>query len=396
MRPRAPTPGKKILLEHLPFWKNISFLNKVMFRNVFRYRQRLFMMMIGIGGCTALLLTGFGIRDSIVDIVDYQYAEITPYDLEVRFTDAQSSQEQMAFRESLANDVEDILFFYQTSGDLEFDSSTKEITLIASDGQLTNFIKMTDDEEPIAMPSLGEACITIGVAQAMNIEVGDTILVRDAELRPLELTISGIYTNYVSNYVIINPQTLQNQWEELPGYQMAYITVGENQDAHTAGTKISGMEDVLNVNVCQDTADQIGSMLAALDMVVITVVVCAGLLAAIVLYNLTNICITERIREIATLKVLGFNSKESALYVFKENLFLSGLGSILGLGGGILLLNFVISQIKVDMVWMTARIKPMSYVWAVVLTMVCTCIVDIFLYFKLEKINMAEALKSVE
>lgn len=396
MRPKAPTPGKKILMEHFPFWKKISFLNKVMFRNVFRYRQRLLMMLVGIGGCTALLLTGFGIRDSIVDIVSHQYAEITTYDMEVYFSEAQTSEEQMAFRESLRHDVDDVLFYYQTSGDLEFDDSTKEITLIASDKQLVNFIQMTEDDKEIPMPTPGEACITIGVAEAMDIGVGDTILVRDPELRPLELTVSGIFTNYVNNFVITAPTTLQDQWGELPGYQMAFVTVRDGQAPHTASAKITGMEDVLNVTVCQDVADQVGSMLGALDLIVVTVVVCAGLLAVVVLYNLTNISITERIREIATIKVLGFNAKESALYVFKENLFLSALGSIVGLGLGILLLEFVMSQIKVDMVWMPARLKPMSFVWAVVLTMVCTCIVDFFLYFKLEKVNMAEALKSVE
>ncbi len=396
MRPKAPTPGKKILMEHFPFWKKISFLNKVMFRNVFRYRQRLLMMLVGIGGCTALLLTGFGIRDSIVDIVGYQYAEITTYDMNVYFSESQTSQEQMAFREALRHDVDDILFYYQTSGDLEFDNSTKEITLIASDKQLVNFIQMSEDDEPLPMPAQGEACITIGVAEAMSIGIGDTIVVRDPELRPLELTVSGIFTNYVNNFVITSPTTLQDQWGELPGYQMAFVTIRDGQDPHTASAKINGMEDVMNVTVCQDVAEQVGSMLGALDLIVITVVVCAGLLAVVVLYNLTNISITERIREIATIKVLGFNAKESAMYVFKENLFLSALGSIVGLGGGILLLKFVMSQIKVDLVWMPARLKPMSFVWAVLLTMVCTCVVDFFLYFKLEKINMAEALKSVE
>jgi putative ABC transport system permease protein len=255
---------------------------------------------------------------------------------------------------------------------------------------------MKDGKTELTMPGKGEACITIGVAEAMGIHVGDIVTVRDAQSRPLELKVSGIFTNYVNNYVVACPETLQDQWNEIPGYHMALITVRDDQDAHAAGAKISGMSGVLNVTISQNVADQVGSMLGALDAIVVTIVICAGLLAAIVLYNLTNISITERIREIATIKVLGFNSKESALYVFKENLFLSAMGSGIGLIGGIFLLKFVMSQIRIDMVWFTDRLTPWSFLWSVVLTMVCACIVDFLLYFKLEKINMAEALKSVE
>ena len=396
MRPKAPTAGKKILLEHLPFWHRISFLNKVMFRNVFRYRQRLLMMLVGIGGCTALLLTGFGFRDSIIDIVDHQFAEITPYDMSVYFSEAQTQSQQNRFREDLRNDVDDILFLYANSAELSFDDTTKEVQLIASDAHLTDFFKMERNGKPLNMPGEGEACITIGVAENMGIQTGDTITVRDPQMRLLELKVAGIFTNYVDNYVITCPETIQNQWGEVPGYQMALITVGDGQDAHAAGAKISGMNQVLNVSISQDIANQVGSMLEALDTIVVTIVICAGLLAAIVLYNLTNISITERIREIATIKVLGFNSKESALYVFKENLLLSTMGAGIGLIGGIYLLKFVMSQIRIDLVWFTDRLTFWSFLWAVVLTMVCACIVDFFLYFKLEKINMAEALKSVE
>ena len=396
MRPKSPTAGKKILLEHLPFWDKISFLNKVMFRNVFRYRQRLLMMLVGIGGCTALLLTGFGFQDSIMDIVDHQFAEITTYDASVYFSEAQSQEQQMAFRSELRKEADDILFLYATSAELDYDSGTKEVQLISADDQLTDFFQMKEDGSSLSMPGIGEACVTVGVAEAMGIEVGDTITVRDPQMRPLELKVSGIFINYVNNYVITCPETLTDQWGEAPGYQMALISVRDGQDVHEAGAKITGMDGVLNVSISQDIADQVGSMLDALDTIVLTIVICAGLLAAIVLYNLTNISITERIREIATIKVLGFNSKESAMYVFKENLFLSAMGAGVGLIGGIYLLKFVMSQIRIDLVWFTDRLNFWSFLWAVVLTMVCACIVDFFLYFKLEKINMAEALKSVE
>jgi putative ABC transport system permease protein len=194
----------------------------------------------------------------------------------------------------------------------------------------------------------------------------------------------------------MRPQTVEAQWGETPEDQMAFVQLKDGKDAHSAYSVISEMDNVLNVSVSEDLAKQVCSMLDALDMVVVTIVICAGLLAVIVLYNLTNISITERIREIATIKVLGFNSKETAAYVFKENLLLTGMGTVIGLLGGILLLEFVMSQIKVDFVWMYANLRPISYVWAVLLTGLSAVFVDFVLYFKLEKINMAEALKSVE
>lgn len=396
MRPRAPTAGKKIWMEYLPFWKNISFLNKVMFRNVFRYRQRLLMMLVGIGGCTALLLTGFGFRDSIMDIVDYQFAEVTVYDIQVYFSEGQSEEDQAAFRNELRTDVDGIQFFHQTSADLEFGDATREINLIASDEKIGSFIDFHSGETNLGMPGLGEAYITIGVAEAMGIREGDDITVRNADMKSMTVRVTGIYDNHIHNYVILRPETIEQQWSQTPESQMAVVTVRDTQDVHAAGAKISGMRDVMNVSISQDLADQVGSMLDALNMVVATIVVCAGLLAVIVLYNLINISITERVREIATIKVLGFNAAETAAYVFKENLFLTAMGSVVGLVGGIFLLKFVMSEIKIDMVWFTDRLTFLSFVLAVVLTMLSACFVDFLLYFKLEKINMAEALKSVE
>ena len=395
IRPKAPTPGKKIFMEYLPFWNKLSFLNKVMFRNVFRYRQRLLMMMVGIGGCTALLLTGFGIRDSIVDIVGYQYSEVTVYDMEVYFSEGQSQEQQDAIQEELRGDVDQMLFYHRSSVDLDFDHQTKPVDMIATDKDLQEFMHLQKNGKKLTMPKKGEIFLSIGTADAMGIKEGDTVTLRNPDLKEVSVKVSGIFENHVNNFLIILPQTLES-WNEPLKQQMAIINVRDTQDVHEAGAKFSNMENVMAVSISQDIADQVGGMLEALDLVVVTVVVCAGLLAVIVLYNLTNISITERIREIATIKVLGFNSKESAAYVFKENLFLTALGAFVGLGGGIALLNFVMSQIKIDMVWFSARLNFLSYILAVVLTMVSACLVDFFLYFKLEKINMAEALKSVE
>lgn len=396
IRPKPPTSGRKIFLEFLPFWEKISFLNKVMLRNIFRYHQRLLMMLVGIGGCTALLVTGFGVKDSIMDIVNIQFEEVTLYDIEVRFGEGMNPEAQQEFRSEIARYVDKIGFAHQTSVEMDFDNQTKDVILIASDKSMEQFMDFHTGDVSLRMPGAGEALLSVGIADKMGVSVGDTVTIRDPDMRCMTVTISGIYDNHVNNYIIIHPQTIQDQWNETPELQMAYISIKDDQDAHYAATRVATYGGVMNVTVNNDLAAQVNSMLDALNLVVVTVVICAGLLAVTVLYNLTNINITERIREIATIKVLGFREGESAAYVFKENLLLSAMGAFLGLFGGKALLTFVMSQIKVDMVWFQARVQPMSYVWAIVITMLLACLVDFALYFKLRKINMAEALKSVE
>ncbi len=396
IRPKAPDAGKKILLEYLPFWKRISFLNKVTIRNIFRYRQRLAMMMVGIGGCTALLLTGFGLRDSIVNVVDYQFEEVTTYDMSVYFSGDQPQKNQEAFHADLKADAQKTMFYHQSSVELEFDDRTKEIYLISGGAGIGDFINLSSGGEALAFPKQDEVLLSVGSAEALGIEVGDELILRNADMQSLKVTVSGIYDNHVYNYAIVSPETVAGQWGEAPDMQMAFVTAKEGVDIHVLSARISGMYNVLNVSVSEDLANMVGSMMDALDLVVIVIVVCAGALAVIVLYNLTNININERIREIATIKVLGFDAMETAMYVFKENLTLTVVGSGLGLGLGYVLLLFVMSQIRIDIVWFKALAMPGSYIWSIVLTVLSAIVVDFVFYFKLEKINMAEALKSVE
>ena len=396
IRPKAPDAGKKIFLEKLPFWNRISFLNKVTIRNIFRYRQRLAMMMVGIGGCTALLVTGFGLRDSIVNVVDYQFEEVTIYDLQVYFSEGQTAGDQYQFSGEISGMAEELVFYHQESIELEANDQTKELYLMAGDSNLKNLIDFHQGEQQLAMPKQNEVMLSVGVAEALGIEVGDQILMRNADLQQLDLTVSGIYDNHVYNYAIIIPETIEAQWGMTPEVQMALVKAAEGQDVYELSAKVTGFDGVMNVSVSEDLADMVGGMMEALDLVVWVIVFCAGLLAAIVLYNLTNININERIREIATIKVLGFNSGETGAYVFKENLSLTVIGSLTGLALGYLLLLFVMSQIKIDMVWFKALVIPKSYILSIVLTILAACVVDFIFYFKLEKINMAEALKSVE
>ena len=396
IRPKAPEIGKKILLEYLPFWQKISFLNKVTIRNIFRYRQRFAMMLVGIGGCTALLLTGFGLRDSIVNVVDFQFEHITFYDLSVSFMDGQTPEQQDRFIKLTDGYTDDAMFFNQISVELEHEGGIKEIYLMTADSQIQEFINFCDGEEKIPMPGTDEVLLTVGVAQNLGIHVGDQVIMRNADMEQLELTVSGIYDNHNFNYALITPQTVQKQWNREPEQQMALVKVGQDQDIYAASAAITELSDVQAVSISQDLADLINSMMSALDMVVWVIVFSAGLLAVTVLYNLTNININERIREIATIKVLGFNASETSAYVFKENMALTVIGSIFGLGLGYLLLLFVMDQIKIDSVWLRAVIKWESYGLSIALTLLAACVVNFLFYFKLEKINMAEALKSVE
>ncbi|MBQ2854583.1 MAG: FtsX-like permease family protein [Oscillospiraceae bacterium] len=395
IRPKAPDAGKALWVEKLPFWHRIGFLNKVMIRNIFRYRQRLAMMLVGIGGCTALLVTGFGLRDSIVNVVDFQFEDVTQYDLEVYFRDEVTEDIREEFLEIFEPGIE-TMFYHQTSMELEFDNRVKDIYMISAEDELSSFIDLHSNSDPVPLPGLHEVVLSVGVSEAMGINVGDRISMRNPDMEALELTVSGIYDNHVYNYSIVSPDTILEQWGERPQNQMAFVKLPEGMDVHATGAEISELKDVMNVSVSEDLAGMVRNMMDALDLVIIVIVFCAGLLAVTVLYNLTNININERIREIATIKVLGFNASETASYVFKENMALTVVGSGLGLGLGYLLLVFVMSQIKIDMVWFKTMVMPLSYVYAIVLTILAAVVVDFIFYFKLQKINMAEALKSVE
>lgn len=396
IRPKSPEAGKKILLEYFPLWNKLRFLNKVALRNIFSYRQRLAMMLVGIGGCTALLVTGFGLRDSIVNVVDYQFTDVTLYDLEVYFREDLTEKDRKEFLTETGLQEESVLFYHQSSMEMDFDDQVKEVYMICADERLNGFIHLHSGTEPLPMPGENETVLSVGVARGMGISVGDAVVLRNADMETLELTVSGIYDNHINNFAIISPETIKAQWGGAPEQQMAFVQLSEDQDVHSVSADVTDLNMVMNVSVSEDMAGMVRNMMDALDLVVILVVFCAGLLAVIVLYNLTNININERIREIATIKVLGFNASETGSYVFKENMILTVAGALLGLMLGNLLLSFVMSQIKIDLVWFKAQVQPMSYVWSIGLTLLSSIIVDFVFYFKLQKINMAEALKSVE
>lgn len=440
IRPKSPKSGRRVWLEHIPFvWNRMSFLAKVSVRNVFRYKQRFFMMVVGIGGCTALLVTGYGIKDTIADIADMQYEEVQLYDMSATLkegypdTDAAAGAQGLAaagmtgqqantesenagtsavggevtdsadfseLTEVLSESSEDWMPFCEISMDLTGRSGVKTANVVIPQdtGAAQEYIRLrTEDGEDIPWPGEEEAVISAKLARKCGIRVGDTVTLRTEDGEKLKVKVTALSRNYIYNYVYISPETWKLDNGSDPVYKSIYIHAEEGaQENRELSEKLLACEVVSAVSVNADMLSQVNKMMGSLDAVVLLIILCAGALAFIVIYNLTNINITERIREIATIKVLGFRPKETASYVFRENVVLTALGTIVGLGAGICLHRFVIANVDVDMVTFQPRVLPLSFVKSILLTFVFMVIVDVVMYLKLERINMAESLKSVE
>ena len=400
IRPKAPKSGKRIFLEKVSFiWGRMKFLHKVSVRNLFRYKKRFFMMILGISGCTALLVTGYGVKDSVTNIADMQYDEIQIFDIGITFSESVQGADIGAMAEQLDGKLEQTACHYEESVDLDFSGRTKSVNLMIPENveEISTFLNLhTQSGEPIPYPAAGGAVLTAKMAENMGIKVGDKVTLRDSDMNTLTVTVSALCENFVYNYIYMNKETYAEQLGMEPEYKSAYAVVSEGVDIHEAAAEISDRDNVLAVSVTQDMRDRIGSMMESMNYIVALIIICAGSLAFIVLYNLTNINITERIREIATIKVLGFYAKETADYVFRENLVLTGMGAIVGLGLGKWLHWFVMYNINIDLISFKTAIAPVSFVLSLVLTFVFAMLVNGVMYFKLEKINMAEALKSIE
>ena len=403
IRPKAPKSGKRVLLERIPaIWNRLRFLQKVSIRNTFRYKKRFFMMVLGICGCTALLVTGLGIRDSISGVVASQYDEIFHVDYTVTFNKDMDSEAQDLFTEETSDVISDCLFLYTSTVDVVAEDSVKTVNLVVCDENedISTFVDLHNDDGKITYPGKGEGVINSALAENLGLEPGDTITVRDENMRELTVTISAICDNYVYHYLYINEDTYADQWGTVEKNSAFALGVtdenGEVADPHGDGAVIMNARNVSAVSITSDFRDRIDTMMQSLNYIVILVVISAGALAFIVLYNLTNINITERIREIATIKVLGFYAKETASYVFRENIILTTISALIGLPLGKALLAFVISYVKIDMLHFDVRISLLSYVLGFVLTFVFAFIVNLVMQIKLSRISMTESLKSVE
>ena len=401
MRPKAPKAGKRVFLEHVPFiWKRLKFLQKVSVRNIVRYKKRFFMMVIGISGCTALLVMGFGVRDSVVAVVDQQYEEIQLYDIGVTLKAGKMPGEADLKSLDSALEKENAAGMYamEKTIDLVTDKGTKSIHMVAVENpdEVGDFISLhTKKQEPIAYPKEGEAVLSKKVAETYAVKKGDTILLRDSDNNEMHLKVTGICENHIYNYVYIAPESYEKQIGDVV-FKNVYVRLPDASDIHEVSAALMKADGVTAVTVNSDMLSRISQMMSCMNYIVIIIIICAGALAFIVLYNLNNINITERVREIATIKVLGFYPKETASYVFRENMVLTAIGCGLGLILGKWFHRFVMGEIQIDMVSFNVQINAVSYLFSVLLTMGFAWIVNCMMTGKLERINMAESLKSID
>ena len=401
MRPKAPKPGKRVLLEKIPFiWKHLNFSNKVTVRNIFRYKKRFLMTIIGIAGCTGLILVGFGIKDAVTAILPNQFEKVYNYDMQISLKSGLQENELEKFKDELQQKegIETVVETYASSGVL-INGENEENTqiVVPKDENVRNIISLKNvkTKEDIELQT-GKIAITDKVAQLLNVQQGDKITLRDIDNKEIELEISDIVENYVYHYVYMSKET----YEQIYGkYEVNLLFVKDNlelEQEQTLSREILQKSEVNSISLISTISSAMDNMMSSLNYVVIILIVSAGLLAFVVLYNLSNVNISERIRELATIKVLGFYDKEVYKYVARETIILTVIGIVLGLGLGYLLNYFILGTCEINILRFTKDIHFVSYVYAVIITVVFTLIVNVVTYFALKKIDMIESLKSIE
>lgn len=412
MLPRAPKAGKRILLERIrPLWSRMSFSWKITARNLFRYKRRFFMAIIGIAGCTGLLLTGLGLQNAINDIIDKQYGELYHYNAIVRMDSDVADAEKNAVAERVEADSEGPKAWVLTENKIvrtpgasdEIDQRV-ELNVPQDTREFGNFntLRTRVGHKSLAIDD-GGVLISEKLATKLGVSVGDSIAIYDEDAignatgEGREVRVSGIMENYVAQYVLMSPALYESTMGEAPSYATLLANVAEGDDVREAfSDDVLAMDGVKTVTYNDETINSYRSMLKSVDSVVVVLVVAAALLAFVVLYNLTNINITERVREIATLKVLGFTPHEVNAYIYRETMLLSLIGAFVGLFLGIAMEGFVVITAEVDQVMFGREIHALSFVIAFALTMLFSVIVTLAMKFKLKKIDMVESLKSVD
>ncbi len=403
MRPEAPKVGKRVFLERIPnIWNQLNFTWKATVRNLMRYKKRFLMTIFGIGGCMALLLVGFGVKDSIFVIYVRQFDEIMLYDAMISLDDKATKEQLTDLKNVLEKDEEisSSTLVRNSSVDLTYKGKTKSISMIVPEEpeKLRDCIvfrkrvghkKYTLDDKGVI--------ITEQVAKKLGIKKGDTVTIKEGDITA-KVRVSAITENYMTHYVYLTPDLYQTLFEKEVNYN-EYILLMPDTDEVTelvVGNRVleyPAANGVFYTSYYQKTLSRI---LESLDIVVWVLIISAGALAFVVLYNLNNININERRRELATIKVLGFYDHEMAAYVYRENILLTLLGSLFGILFGIVLHRFIIVTVEVDIIMFGRNIDFSSYVYSILLTFMFSALVNFAMYFKLKKINMVESLKSVE
>ena len=403
MRPRAPKAGKRVFLEYIkPIWRRLSFTWKVTMRNLFRYQKRFWMTVIGIGGCTALIVTGFGLHESIFDVLDKQFDEISLYDATVGLDEDLTEEQKQGIEDYLDGEeaVVDYMFTYQQMMDASTTGTSYDVYLFAVD-DVEEFGRFVDlrhrsDHSPVELDGSG-VVIDEKLSELLGVSVGDTITLEGDQR--VEAVVADITENYVYHYVYLTRDLYTQLYGEdyqnnvmLLAYQDGMGVDVSNQTSET----LMKMDGVASYSYIATIRDSFEDSMDAINYAVVIIIVAAAALAFVVLYNLTNINITERRSELATLKVLGFYDGETTAYVLRENVFLTIFGVILGLVLGRFLHSWMVLTVEVDLVMFGRTAPPYAYVLAAALTALFSLIVNVAAHFRLKKIDMVESLKTVE
>lgn len=400
LQPKAPKAGKRIFLEYIrPLWKRLKFTQKVTCRNLFLYKRRLFMTIVGIAGATGLLLTGFGIKDSVSGIVEKQYSEIYLYDTIVSLKDNEVSD---GAREILDGDSFDgwMTVMKKSTDLMAGDASYSGYVLVPENAEdLGTYINLRDRKTGESVEfTEGSVLVTEKLAGLLGVDVGGTITIENESGRRVDFTVTGIVENYVYHYLYISPELYESEMNEPfePSEIDAVCVETDGEARETIAAQLQEQEGVATAGFTEDTRASFDDLVESLNSIILVIIFCAGALAFVVLYNLTNINVTERQRELATIKVLGFRDGEVAGYIYRETSLLTILGCAAGLAFGVLMHSFVIQTVEVDMVMFGRTVEPLSFVYSALLTLLFAVIVDLVMYPKLKKIDMVESLKSVD
>jgi len=396
MQPKAPAAGKRIWLEHLPFiWKRLSFTHKVTCRNLFRYKKRFFMTVIGVAGCSALLVTGFGLRDSINDIVNKQFGEIYLYQMNV-LTDGEMLSDDLVNYLDDKEVFDGWLPYSDESGKVMANGKSESANIeVPSDvSDFGSFISLRNrkTKEKLTLSDDG-AVLTEKLCETLGVTVGDSVTLQNSDGREAEMKVIGITENYLTSFAYVATGGYANAFGKSADFRHLLCRVG-NAATDAVSEKLLGFDNVLYVNASQSLKDNFADSIKSIDGVIFVLILSAGLLCMVVLYNLTNVNICERRKELATIRVLGFHPGEVSRYIFRETDALSFIGSAAGLFAGIWLHSFVVRTVEVDQVMFGRSIYPLSFVFALAISLLFTFIVDLIMRKQIRSVDMVEAMKS--
>ena len=404
MLPKAPKAGKRVFLEHVPFvWKHLKFTQKVTVRNLVRYKKRFFMTVVGVAGCTALLLTGFGLRDSIGDIIGKQFGELWLYDATIAVRHDGDDERDFRVRAALeGEDILETLAAHTEAAHAETAGSRSETTIFVPREQetLPDFIVLRQrrGHEEIPFTASDAVVITEKLSTRLDAGAGDTITVENADGETASVTVTGVAENYVQGFVYMTADVYRAAFGKEPEYTsiLARTAAGDDDARDALAERLLDVGNITGVQFNQTLQDSFSDMLKSIDAIIVVLILSAAVLAFVVLYNLTNINITERQKELATIKVLGFYRGEVASYIFRETNLLAFFGTLAGLAVGVYLHAFVVQTAEVDMVMFGRDIAPLSYVLSAALTMLFALLVNLVMRRYLNRISMVESLKAPE